>query len=161
MQQATSIYVEIGSKGSYKLAIRYPALVFGGAHFRITSDESAPLTSEKIEQVFGLEVPTPVSNKTYISFDYNLYASTRMKVQTKLIDRNSLAYDLTGVKLLYNQFLDFLESKSVLIDRDAAIGVYIDTLMIELKNTVGLVKKPSYIEPLSVEVGGFSFKLGE
>lgn len=162
MQQTNSIYVEVGGTDSYILAIRYPALVFGGVHFRITSRKNYFLNVKEVETAFGLTFPKDTTaQRNYLSFDYNLYAITKHQVKTKLLNRNALAQDLTGVKLLYNQFLDYLESKAVVVDRVAALDVYLDTLKLELKDIAGESNPPTYIEPLTVEVGGLVFKLGE
>lgn len=164
MKNTSSVYVQVGEKGGYQLGIRYPALMFGGAHFRIHSTECKTLEVGTVSKVFSLDLPKAQKSGMYLSFDYRLYGKTKAQVQTTLVDRKSIGHDQSGVTLLYNQFLDFLESQDVTLDREAALKVYLDTLYLEL-TSVGYYppkgKAPAYIEPLSVEVGGRFFRLGE
>lgn len=164
MKNTSSVYVQVGEKGGYQLGIRYPTLMFGGAHFRIHSTEGKSLDVVEVSRVFSLDLPKVQKSDKYLSFDYRLLGTTKAKVQTALVDMKSIAHDSSGVELLFEQFIDFLESQEVTLDGDAALNVYLDTLYLEL-TSAGFYppkgKAPAYIEPLTVEVGGRFFKLGE
>jgi len=164
-EKTDSVYVLFGTKGKYRLSIRTPAMYFGGARIHIDAEDGTLIFPEDSLKMFNLRGAIPSKEKmgSYVTVQYDLYATTKSGTETTLLNRMGLAHYPDSLVPPFNWFLDYLESKNVELRRDVAIAVYMDTVKDSLVEQGFFPAKgtaPEKIEPMFSKAGGVTFKNG-
>ena len=157
-----SVYVLFATKGDYRLAIRTPALNFGGARIHIDRMDGSLTLPKDVADIFELKGTPPNKEPmgTYVTVAYDVYADTKTGIQTSFIDRKAIAHYPEVLLDTFSKFLDYLESKSVIVHREVAITVYMDTVeegLVDAGFYPPKGTKPETIERITGKVGSLPF----
>lgn len=148
-----AVYVRFAEKEGYFMAMRYPALSWGGARFHVHAEDGKEIDLKEVSNVFGVKFNKPSKEGVNLS-EYGALSF----VPYTYLSRVEVALHLELVTKPFEIFLDYMVEKGVTVNKETAMSVFTDSLVERLEEDgvyppkEGMVSK--YDSVTAFDVGG-------